>query len=143
MAARVQVAITTPELEEQTMKRQQIAFAFALMYLWVMMILLGSIVLETFMVYPNVFHDAPRSLEMAMEFMDLGQFDYDRVRRTVFDGFFLAPKHDHVHGRFRGALGCVHQASRPRVSDTTLVEARVQCGGFSLDIRGVLKALPS
>src|SRR5918995_5597359 len=68
-AARVQVAITTPELEEQTMKRQQIAFAFALVYLWVMMILLGSIVLETFMVYPNIFHDAPRSLETAMEFM--------------------------------------------------------------------------
>ena len=51
------------------MKRQQIAFAFALVYLWVMMILLGSIVLETFMVYPNVFHDAPRSLETTMEFM--------------------------------------------------------------------------
>jgi Domain of unknown function (DUF1772) len=50
-------------------KRQQIAFAFALVYLWVMMILLGSIVLETFMVYPNIFHDAPRSLETTMEFM--------------------------------------------------------------------------
>jgi len=51
------------------MKRQQIAFAFALVYLWVMMILLGSIVLETFMVYPNIFHDAPRSLETTIEFM--------------------------------------------------------------------------
>jgi hypothetical protein len=51
------------------MERQQIAFAFALVYLWVMMILLGSIVLETFMVYPNIFHDAPRSLESTMEFM--------------------------------------------------------------------------
>ena len=51
------------------MKRQRIAFAFALVYLWVMMILLGSIVLETFMVYPNIFHDAPRSLETTMEFM--------------------------------------------------------------------------
>jgi hypothetical protein len=50
------------------MKRQQIAFAFALVYLWVM-ILLGSIVLETFMVYPSIFHDAPRSLETTMEFM--------------------------------------------------------------------------
>ena len=49
------------------MKRQRIAFAFALVYLWVMMILLGSIVLETFMVYPNIFHDAPRSLETTME----------------------------------------------------------------------------
>jgi Domain of unknown function (DUF1772) len=51
------------------MKRQQIAYAFALVYLWVLMILLGSIVLETFMVYPNIFYDAPRSLETAMEFM--------------------------------------------------------------------------
>src|SRR5918998_3626559 len=51
------------------MKRQRITFAFALVYLWVMMILLGSIVLETFMVYPNIFHDAPRSLETTMEFM--------------------------------------------------------------------------
>ncbi len=51
------------------MKRQRIAFAFILTYLWVMMILLGSIVLETFMVYPNIFHDAPRSLETTMEFM--------------------------------------------------------------------------
>jgi hypothetical protein len=50
------------------MKRQQIAFAFALAYLW-MMILLGSIVFETFMVYPNVFHDAPGSIETTMEFI--------------------------------------------------------------------------
>ncbi len=51
------------------MQRQQIAFAVILAYLWVMMILLGSIVLETFMVYPNIFHDAPHSLETTMEFM--------------------------------------------------------------------------
>ncbi len=51
------------------MQRQRIAFTFALVYLWVLMILLGSIVLETFMVYPNIFHDAPRSLETTMEFM--------------------------------------------------------------------------
>ena len=51
------------------MKRQQIAFAFVLAYLWVMMILLGAIVLETFMVYPNIFYDPPRSLETTMEFM--------------------------------------------------------------------------
>jgi hypothetical protein len=43
------------------MKRQQIAFAFALAYLRVMIILLGSIVLEDFMVYSNVLHDAPRA----------------------------------------------------------------------------------
>jgi hypothetical protein len=51
------------------MKKQRIAFAVILTYLWVMMILLGSIVLETFMVYPNIFHDPPWSLETALEFM--------------------------------------------------------------------------
>lgn len=56
----------TPRQEEQRMER--VAFPVILDYLWVM-ILLGAIVLETFMVYPNIFHDPPRSLETAMEFM--------------------------------------------------------------------------
>src|SRR4028119_1085299 len=51
------------------MNKQRIAFAVILTYLWVMMILLGSIVLETLMVYPNIFYDPPRSLETALEFM--------------------------------------------------------------------------
>ena len=38
-------------------------------YLWIMMILLGSIIMETFLVYPNVFYDPPRSLEVALSFM--------------------------------------------------------------------------
>ena len=38
-------------------------------YAWLMMILLGSIVLETFMVYPNIFHDPPASLTTALAFM--------------------------------------------------------------------------
>lgn len=48
---------------------KQFAFILTLAYLWIMMILLGSIVLETLMVYPNIFYDAPRSLETTMEFM--------------------------------------------------------------------------
>ena len=48
---------------------QAIALSVVLAYLWVMMVLLGAIVLETFMVYPNIFSDPPRSLETAMEFM--------------------------------------------------------------------------
>ena len=49
-----------PKPKEQSMtKRQGFAFAVILVYLWVMMILLGAIVLETFMVYPNIFHDPP------------------------------------------------------------------------------------
>jgi uncharacterized membrane protein len=52
-------------------KIQRLAFPVILAYLWVMMILLGSIVMETFMVYPNIFHDPPRSLELAMKFMSV------------------------------------------------------------------------
>lgn len=60
-----------PKPEEQGMKKkvQAVAFPAILTYLWVMMILLGAIVLETFMVYPNIFYDPPRSLETAMDFM--------------------------------------------------------------------------
>src|SRR5215207_9616034 len=44
----IKIAITPSKLEEQTIKKQRIAFAVILTYLWVMLILLGSIVLETF-----------------------------------------------------------------------------------------------
>jgi hypothetical protein len=56
-------------LEGQTMKRQQIAFTFILTYLWVLMILLGGILFDTLILYPDVFYDVPRSLETAMAFM--------------------------------------------------------------------------
>ncbi len=52
-------------------KTQRVAFPVILVYLWVMMILLGAITLETFMVYPNIFHDPPRSLETGLEFMSV------------------------------------------------------------------------
>ena len=51
------------------MKRQKIAFALTLTYLWVLMILLGAILFDTLVLYPNIFHNVPRSLETAMEFM--------------------------------------------------------------------------
>lgn len=51
------------------MKKQRIAFAFTLTYLWVMMVLLGSILFDTLVLYPDIFRDVPRSLETAMEFM--------------------------------------------------------------------------
>ena len=51
------------------MKKQQIAFVFTLTYLWVMMILLGSILFDTLVLYPDIFYDVPHSLETAMEFM--------------------------------------------------------------------------
>lgn len=51
------------------MKMQRMTFAIILVYLWVMLILLGSIILETFMLYPNIFHNPPESLELSMQFM--------------------------------------------------------------------------
>jgi hypothetical protein len=48
---------------------QRLAFPVVTAYLWVMMVLFGAIVLETFMIYPNVFADPPESLELALAFM--------------------------------------------------------------------------
>jgi hypothetical protein len=50
---------------------QRLAFPVLTAYLWVMMVLFGAIVMETFMVYPNVFADPPASLELSMEFMSV------------------------------------------------------------------------
>lgn len=52
------------------MKLNTLTFWVILIYLWTMMILLGSIVLETFMIYPNIFVDPPASFAVALEFMD-------------------------------------------------------------------------
>ena len=52
-------------------KLQRLAFPVVTAYLWVMMILFGAIVLETFMIYPNVFSDPPESLDLAMDFMSV------------------------------------------------------------------------
>lgn len=63
--------------EDKTMKKPRITFAFALTYLWVLMILLGAIVFETVVVYPNIFHDVPQSLETGMAFMTVsGPHDF-------------------------------------------------------------------
>ncbi|HEX6291339.1 MAG TPA: DUF1772 domain-containing protein [Herpetosiphonaceae bacterium] len=53
------------------MTRQRIAFTIMLAYLWVMMILLGSIAIETFMIYPNIFHNPPESFDIALKFMSV------------------------------------------------------------------------
>ncbi|WP_345413422.1 hypothetical protein [Haladaptatus pallidirubidus] len=49
--------------------REKLAFAFGMMYLWIVMILLGAIVFETFIVYPNIFHTVPESFQTSMDFM--------------------------------------------------------------------------
>ncbi|WP_323171232.1 hypothetical protein [Natrialba sp. PRR66] len=51
------------------MNNRRIAFALTLAYLWVVMIHLGALVFETFIIYPNIFHDVPHSLETSMTFM--------------------------------------------------------------------------
>jgi hypothetical protein len=51
------------------MKFKHLTFTVILAYFWVMMILFGSIVLETFMVFPNIFRDPPQSLGAAMDFL--------------------------------------------------------------------------
>jgi hypothetical protein len=53
------------------MNLQRITFGVLLIYLWVMMILLGSIMLETFMIYPNIFRDPPASFAVALDFMSV------------------------------------------------------------------------
>lgn len=50
---------------------QRAAFPVIVVYLWTMMIMLGAVALQTFMIYPNIFVDPPRSLELAMEFMSV------------------------------------------------------------------------
>lgn len=51
------------------MRFQQLTFAVLLIYLWVMMVMLGSIAIETFMIYPNIFYDPPASFATALDFM--------------------------------------------------------------------------
>lgn len=51
------------------MKRRQIAFVLALVYFWATVIHFGALVFETFVIYPNIFHNVPQSLETSMTFM--------------------------------------------------------------------------
>jgi hypothetical protein len=53
------------------LNNDRLALVTMTVYLWVMWILLGSIVLETFMIYPNIFRDVPSSLEEALRFMSV------------------------------------------------------------------------
>lgn|SRR5690606_2456264 len=46
--------------------------AFRWLHLWTVMILFGAILFETLILYPNIFHQVPRSLENAMAFLVVG-----------------------------------------------------------------------
>ncbi|PTM57688.1 hypothetical protein [Desmospora activa] len=59
------------------MKKRSIGFAFGLLHFWVLVILLGAIIFETWIIYPNIFHDIPRSFEVGMDFMTVnGPHDF-------------------------------------------------------------------
>ena len=51
-------------------------FAIVATYHWVLMIFLGAITFETLILYPNIFRDAPASLDKAVEFMKIGPADF-------------------------------------------------------------------
>ncbi|MEZ4614764.1 MAG: hypothetical protein R2867_04500 [Caldilineaceae bacterium] len=53
------------------MKRNTLTFGALVIYLWAMMIMLGSIVLETWMIYPNIFANSPDSFAVALDFMSV------------------------------------------------------------------------
>ncbi len=53
------------------MKLRTLTFWIILIYLWAMMLMLGSIALETFMIYPNIFANPPDSFAVALEFMSV------------------------------------------------------------------------
>lgn len=50
---------------------QRIAFVVLLGYLCTMFVLLGGLLLETFMVYPDIFTDAPQRFPIALEFLSV------------------------------------------------------------------------
>ena len=43
------------------MKKAHITFTFMLTHLWVLMSFFGGLLFEMLILYPNVFHDVPRS----------------------------------------------------------------------------------
>jgi hypothetical protein len=50
------------------MKRERLAFVVRLTYVWALLTLFGGLLFETLIIYPNIFHDVPHSLETAKAF---------------------------------------------------------------------------
>ncbi|MGH3979754.1 MAG: DUF1772 domain-containing protein [Pseudonocardiaceae bacterium] len=51
------------------MMLRRLGFSIGVLYFWSSAILFGSLLAETVLLYPNIFHDVPRSLETASTFM--------------------------------------------------------------------------
>ncbi|MFB5662979.1 hypothetical protein [Alteribacillus sp. HJP-4] len=73
--------------------KKKTAFTFLLSHLWIQWIMLGSILLDTFMVYPNIFYDIPNSFETALDFMAVaspGTFFPTLGLLSIVSGIFAA-----------------------------------------------------
>ncbi|HLS13693.1 MAG TPA: hypothetical protein VK095_04205 [Beutenbergiaceae bacterium] len=53
------------------MRQAKVSYAVVLVYAWLQIAFFGALAAETLLVYPNVFHDIPRSFETTMEFMQV------------------------------------------------------------------------
>jgi hypothetical protein len=49
-------------------RMQRLRTAVSMAYVWIAMVAFGGVLVETIIVYPNVFHDVPASLAESMEF---------------------------------------------------------------------------
>ncbi|MEU4746631.1 DUF1772 domain-containing protein [Actinosynnema sp. NPDC023658] len=50
------------------MRRRSLSLIVSTLYTWVAMVAFGGILVETIVIYPNVFHDPPSSLALAVDF---------------------------------------------------------------------------
>jgi hypothetical protein len=48
-----------------------LAVLVSTVYVWVAMVAFGAILVETIVIYPNVFHDPPASLALSVEFFEI------------------------------------------------------------------------
>lgn len=55
----------------QTATWSRIRLGILIIYTWTMMLLLGGLLVETFMIYPNIFHNAPERFEISLQFMSI------------------------------------------------------------------------
>ncbi len=53
------------------MRRERLCSAVSAAYVWVAMVAFGGILVETIVIYPNVFHNVPESLAGAMDFFEV------------------------------------------------------------------------
>lgn len=50
------------------MRKRRLSVAVSGLYVWIAMVAFGGILVETLIIYPNVFHEVPASLAESMEF---------------------------------------------------------------------------